>query len=56
MSALDIQKTLDEIETRNPERRADRDFACAVCGQMVDRQNLTQMHHHNDQPHEPLVE
>jgi hypothetical protein len=53
MSALDIQRTIDDVETREPERSADRDFTCPVCGQVVDRQDLAQMDYHTDQPHAP---
>jgi hypothetical protein len=56
MSALDIQKQIDEVETRAPERRADRDYQCPVCGQKVDRENLDQVHHHSEEPHQPLPE
>ena len=55
MSALDVEKLIGEVEAPTPERPQDRDFECPVCGQMVDRQSLTQMHHHIDGPHEPMA-
>jgi hypothetical protein len=56
MSSLDIQREIDEVEVPAPKRAVGRDFACPVCGQMLDRLNLAQMDHHTDQPHEPLTE
>ena len=54
MSSLDIKKEIDGVEARAPERPADRDFKCPICGQMVDRQNLAQVDHHTHEAHEPL--
>lgn len=53
MPALDIQRDIDGVVTRDPQSRADRYFDCPICGERVDRENLDQMLHHDEQQHPP---
>lgn len=50
-----IKMQIDENPSRrDPVSSPDRYFPCAICGQIVDRNHMGQMFHHDGMQHEAL--